>query len=146
MNELTEIYESYDSEITAGRQSRERKILGVVREPSRQVPVRYAVDVLVVGGGPAGTTAAIAAGRLGANVMLAERYNHLGGLSTGGLVIWIDRMTDWDGRLLIAGLGRELLDRLPSDTVLGPVKSVWGSRAADHVSLWKPRYAAFHDV
>ncbi len=28
--------------------------------------------------------------------MLVERYNHLGGLSTGGLVSWIDRMTDWE--------------------------------------------------
>ena len=31
------------------------------------------------------------------DVVLLERYNHLGGLSTGGLVIWIDRMTDWSG-------------------------------------------------
>jgi NADPH-dependent 2,4-dienoyl-CoA reductase/sulfur reductase-like enzyme len=53
--------------------------------------------VLVVGGGPAGTAAAVAARRVGAEVMLVERYNHLGGLSTGGLVIWIDRMADWNG-------------------------------------------------
>ncbi len=45
--------------------------------------------------------------------MLLERYNHLGGLSTGGLVIWIDRMTDWTGRPVITGIGQELLDRLP---------------------------------
>src|SRR6202795_1453318 len=64
-----------------------------VFEPARQVPVFAETDVLVVGGGPAGTAAAIAAGRLGADVLLVERYNHLGGLSTGGLVIWFDRMT-----------------------------------------------------
>ena len=29
---------------------------------------------------------------------LLERYNCLGGLSTGGLVMWIDRMTDWQGQ------------------------------------------------
>jgi NADPH-dependent 2,4-dienoyl-CoA reductase/sulfur reductase-like enzyme len=40
-------------------------------------------DVLVVGGRPAGTAAAVAAARLGADVLLIERYNHLGGLSTG---------------------------------------------------------------
>jgi flavin-dependent dehydrogenase len=34
--------------------------------------------VLVVGGGPAGTAAAIAAARIGAGVLLVERYNHLG--------------------------------------------------------------------
>ncbi|TMJ64938.1 MAG: FAD-dependent oxidoreductase, partial [Alphaproteobacteria bacterium] len=64
-------------------------------EPAREIPVFAETDVLVVGGGPAGTAAAIAAGRLGADVLLVERYNHLGGLSTGGLVIWIDRMSDW---------------------------------------------------
>ncbi|QQO35594.1 FAD-dependent oxidoreductase [Bradyrhizobium diazoefficiens] len=143
---MDEAAECYSAEINAGGQRRERKILGMVNEPPRQVPVRHAVDVLVVGGGPAGTAAAIAAGRLGAKVILAERYNHLGGLSTGGLVIWIDRMTDWDGRLLIAGLGRELLDRLPKDAVLGPAESLWGSRAAEHVATWKPRISAFHGI
>jgi NADPH-dependent 2,4-dienoyl-CoA reductase/sulfur reductase-like enzyme len=71
------------------------------------VPVLAETDVLVVGGGPAGTAVAIAAARLGADVLLIERYNHLGGLSTGGLVIWIDRMTDWFGRYII--IQRELL-------------------------------------
>jgi NADPH-dependent 2,4-dienoyl-CoA reductase/sulfur reductase-like enzyme len=42
------------------------------------------IDVLVVGGGPAGIAAAIAGARLGAEVLLVERYNHLGGLSAGG--------------------------------------------------------------
>ncbi len=58
-------------------------------EAARDIPVLAETDVLVVGGGPAGTSAAVAAARLGADVTLVERYNHLGGLSTGGLVIWI---------------------------------------------------------
>ena len=71
------------------------------------------------GGGPAGTAAAVAARRLGQRVTLVERYGDLGGLSAGGLVIWIDRMTDWAGTPVIAGIGAELLDRLPAfrDTV-----------------------------
>ena len=44
-----------------------------------------------------------------------ERYNHLGGLSTGGLVIWIDRMTDWTGRQVIRGFTEEIIDRLPAE-------------------------------
>src|SRR5208283_5228963 len=56
----------------------------------------------------------------GADVVLIERHNHLGGLSTGGLVIWIDRMTDWSGRRVIEGIAAELLDRLPRDAVAGP--------------------------
>ena len=88
---------------------RNRKHLGKVTEAARDIPVFAHTDVLVVVGGPAGTTAAVAAARLGADVILAERYNHLGGLSTGGLVIWIDRMTDWQGDLVIRGMAEELL-------------------------------------
>ena len=65
-----------------------------IHEPARETPVYEETDVLVVGGGPAGCAAAVAARRLGAKVTLVERYNHLGGLSTGDLVIWIDRMSD----------------------------------------------------
>jgi FAD dependent oxidoreductase len=72
-------------------------------EPARELPVHCETDVLVVGGGPSGCAAATAAGRLGADVLLVERYGHLGGLATGGLVFWIDRMTDWAGRQVITG-------------------------------------------
>ena len=123
---------------------RVRENLGSVREPARDIPVFATTDVLVVGGGPAGTTAAIAAARLGADVILAERYNHLGGLATGGLVIWIDRMTDWQGDLLIRGLGEELLDRLPEDAILGPTREQWGSRDEQLAHQWTRRYSAFH--
>ena len=100
--------------------ARARPDLGAVREPARNIPVYRECDVLVAGGGPAGTAAAAAAARMGADVVLLERYNHLGGLSTGGLVIWIDRMTDWQGRHVIRGLGEELLDRLPKGALVGP--------------------------
>ena len=44
------------------------------------------VDVLVVGGGPAGVCAAIAAARNGAKTLVVERGNCLGGMATRGLV------------------------------------------------------------
>ena len=103
-------------------------------------------EVLVVGGGPAGTTAAISAARLGADVILLERYNHLGGLSTGGLVFWIDRMTDWQGQLVIRGLAEEIFDRLPKEYIKGPNKTEWGSRDAAATAQWSNRLAAFHGI
>ena len=38
-------------------------VLGLVMEDRRETPIRYACDVLVIGGGPSGTAAAIAASR-----------------------------------------------------------------------------------
>lgn len=58
-----------------------------ITEPQREIPVLAETDVLVIGGGPAGVAAAIAASRAGAETYLVERYNHLGGLWTGGLVL-----------------------------------------------------------
>ncbi len=117
-----------------------------VTEPARETPVHAETEVLVVGGGPAGCAAALAARRAGAEVLLVERYNHLGGLSTGGLVIWIDRMTDWSGRPVITGIGQELLDRLPETAVAGAPRALWGSTDADAVSYWRERQGAFRDT
>jgi len=135
------------SEIFEGERTRsQRRDLGTLREPARDVPVYRECDVLVVGGGPSGTAAAVAAARLGAEVVLLERYNHLGGLSTGGLVIWIDRMTDWSGKLVIRGFAEEIMDRLPREAVAGPARKDWGSRDAASAAHWAQRTAAFHGI
>ena len=115
-------------------------------EPARELPVFAETDVLVVGGGPAGTAAAISAARLGADVLLVERYNHLGGLSTGGLVIWIDRMSDWGGKHVIRGFAEEMMDRLPKEAVAGPQRVDWGSKDAATAAYWAQRTSAFHGI
>ena len=129
-----------------GRDAPARRGQGVYREPARSVPVYHHCDVLVVGGGPAGTAAAAAAAREGADVCLLERYNHLGGLSTGGLVIWIDRMSDWEGRPTIRGFAEEIIDRLPRDAIAGPPPEEWGSRDPTRAAYWALRTAAYHGI
>jgi len=53
---------------------------------SRQLPVRYDVDVCVVGGGPAGVAAGVTAARAGAKVMILESQGFFGGGGTAALV------------------------------------------------------------
>jgi hypothetical protein len=53
-----------------------------VTEPSRETPVYGDYEVVVVGGGPAGIAAAIAAGRSGRSTIVIERYGFCGGAGT----------------------------------------------------------------
>lgn len=137
-----------DSEIFDGRERGKKRIRPAItiKEAARETNVFAQTDVLVVGGGPAGTAAAIAAGREGAKVMLVERYNHLGGLSTGGLVIWIDRMTDWSGKQVIAGVAKDFMSQLSDEAKQGPSRKDWGSADAETAAYWKQRTAAFHGI
>jgi len=75
-------------------------------------PIRQKrVDVLVVGGGPAGIGAAISAARNGAKVLLVERFFFLGGMGTISLVAGL--YTQWSGsRRILGGIVEELMGSL----------------------------------
>ena len=83
-----------------------------ITEPSRQLRVCRETEVLVVGGGPAGVAAAVAAARNGADTTLVERYNHLGGMATGGIVILIPHMSAGTQEQEVAGICNEIVERL----------------------------------
>lgn len=69
-------------------------------------------DVVIIGGGPAGVNAAIAAGRQGVRTVLIERYGFVGGMSTAALVYpWMTFHTT-DGKQVIAGIAEEIVQRL----------------------------------
>ena len=85
---------------------------GKVVQPSRELPVLRKTSVLVIGGGPAGTAAALSAKRLGVDVTLVERYGHLGGLATGGLVLAIFPLYGRSRKPVILGIGEEMMKRL----------------------------------
>ena len=57
-----------------------------IEEKPRMIPVLAEPDVLVVGSGPGGLAAALAAAREGVKTMLAERYGCFGGNITQAMV------------------------------------------------------------
>ena len=88
----------------------ERKTMS---EPSRQIPVLTEADVAVLGGGPAGVCAAVAAARSGARVVIVERYGYFGGMACAANVnVWHGLWSPDFNTKVIGGLPEEILDRL----------------------------------
>ena len=83
-----------------------------VTEPPRRTRIVRDVDVLVVGGGPAGISAALAAGRMGAKTLIVEFFGCLGGNATSGLVNHMAGITSSgpEKRQLVKGIGGEIID------------------------------------
>jgi 2-polyprenyl-6-methoxyphenol hydroxylase-like FAD-dependent oxidoreductase len=99
-----------------------------ITEPQRLTRIWRDVDVAVVGGGPGGVAAAISAARSGARTVLIERYGHLGGMATGGLVNIIPNLSDIFGTQRIYGITQEMLDRLAKHRGTSfPAKQDWGT-------------------
>ncbi len=79
-------------------------------EPQKELPVRMEVDVLVVGGGPAGIIAALAAADDGLNVALIESRSFLGGNMVIGIPIL--GFLGQKKNQIIKGLPQKFIDRL----------------------------------
>ena len=117
-------------------------------ETAKKTPVYGSCDVLVIGGGPGGTAAAIGSANTGADTVLVERYGHLGGLATGGHVCWIDRMSDWNGHLVVGGVGQQFMELcgIEPGGIIGPEQKIWGSHDSKLESYWNPRSSAHKGI
>lgn len=84
-----------------------------IAEPERSVPVIAEVDVLVIGGGPAGVAAAVGAARAGARTLVLERHGFLGGMWTAGMVLTLAGFNSWlrPYRRCVAGVSGEWVER-----------------------------------
>lgn len=115
---------------------------------SKEVRVVDRTHVLVVGGGPAGTSAAIAAARAGAEkVILLERYGYLGGMATGGQVILIPPLS-YRENIILRGIILEIVDRLHTlpNAFCGPSKGLTGSSDIHNLHYWSKYYnMVWHD-
>lgn len=80
--------------------------------PSRDIPVKGRVDVLVLGGGVTGVVAAIAAARAGASVCLVERNSHLGGTYTAAHLGTAMTFHASEDHQIVRGIGEELFQAM----------------------------------
>ena len=103
----------------AARKARRKdSVTRAVREPARDTPVEYDVDVVVCGGGIGGTMAAITAGQYGARTLVIDRFGRLGGnmgpgMFAGGTVHFAYRnKAALVNRVGLGGVAAEFLARV----------------------------------
>jgi phytoene dehydrogenase-like protein len=76
--------------------------LDFITEPARQVPVVHHTNVLVVGSGPNGLAAALAAARAGVQVCMVERFGYYGGNIT---VVGVEGLAWYRHQATICNIG-----------------------------------------
>src|SRR6476646_9575707 len=86
-----------------------------IREPERDLPVKGEYDVVVLGGGPAGIAASVAAAMQGRKTLMIERYGFLGGMGTAaGVTNFCGLHANVHGEMhrVVQGVASDLLERI----------------------------------
>jgi hypothetical protein len=102
-------------------------------EPARQTEVHGEYDVVVLGGGPAGMAAAVAAARAGRSTLLIERYGFLGGMGTAAGVTnfcGLHANVHGDIRQVVHGVADGLLERIDRLGGLNTPHALFGKTVA----------------
>jgi hypothetical protein len=102
-----------------------------ISEPARSTPVLGEFDVVVLGGGPAGIAAAVAAGRAGRSTLLIERYGFLGGMGTAaGVTNFCGLHANVHGqvRQVVHGVADDLLARIARLGGLNEPHGIFGGK------------------
>ena len=109
-------------------------------EPQQQVKIYDSCDILIVGGGAAGHSAAVAAARAGAeDIVILERYGYFGGDATGDYVLMVPAMS-WLDHSMVRGLQEEWFTRIEKnapDCITGPALKDIGKRDAHLLDRWQ---------
>lgn len=102
-------------------------------EPARQTPLLGEYEVVVLGGGPAGIAAAMAAAQSGRSTLLVERYGFLGGMGTAaGVTNFCGLHANVHGeiRQVVHGVADDLLGRIDRLGGLNKPHALFGKTVA----------------
>jgi glycine/D-amino acid oxidase-like deaminating enzyme len=104
-----------------------------IKERPHETPVFGEYDVVVLGGGPAGIAAAVAAARAGRSTLLVERYGFLGGMGTAaGVTNFCGLHANVHGEIkqVVHGVADDLLGRIDALGGLNTPHTIFGRIAA----------------
>ena len=103
-------------------------------------------DVVVLGGGPSGVSAAVSAAREGVRTLLVESQPCLGGMATGGLVGPFMTVYDRDGNeKIVGGIFDEIVERLKKYSAVIPPQEVGAATVyTSHIEKYHSHVTPFN--